>query len=271
MFGKVARGLLITIPRIGWHCLGLRSFSKTYIARTRNMFGPPERTIVDGAIRYYIPMTVPKVLGVRYERNEQGTVLANLDHQGTMLTVKNEILSELTRHTQLFRNPPTLESLQAITPNWGCILVKDTPQWNPYTILLKDGSPCENLPCYVDLALTGVFLSRSSVSPQFSLVFLEKAQPSNLIEIDWDAHIPEVEEISDIQLPDAGSIKLRDPAVLRKIKHDAKTRIREAFQQASEMRNSATNMALRFTQEYDVSDNESLFSEWLGESGSEDE
>lgn len=238
------------------------------------MFGSPERTNVNGNMNYYIPLVTPRAMGVRYEFNEHGDVLANLDYQDTMNSIKNEILSELTNHAQLFRNPPNIESLQAITPNWGCIVVNNKPQWNPYTVLLKDGFPAENLPCYVDLMLKGIFLSRSSISPQFSLIFLEKVSNSNLIDIEWDgASVPEVEEISDIQLSDAGCMKLRDPAVLEKEKMEAKIRVKEAFKQAFDMRNLATELATKFANDYDVSDNESMFSEWLQDdnSGSENE
>ena len=83
--------------------------------------------------------------------------------------------------------------------------------------------------------------------------------------------VPDVEEVSDIQLPSAGFIELRDPAVMAKMKRDAKQLVKNAFQKATEARDEALQMAKQFASQFEIADNESMFSEWLDESDEEEE
>ena len=235
------------------------------------MFGSPERTNDENDVRYYVSVTRNEPIGVKYELIDNA-IVPNVEHQSKLIVFKNAVLSELANHSQMFKKPPTLEYLQAITPNWGCIINDNVPQWNPYTQIQNKISK-DQQPCYVDFNLTGLFISRSTISPQFEAVFVEKMQESNLIDIEWAANpiVPEVEEISDISLPSAGFIELRDPAVLEKMKAEAKESVKAAFQKASLAKDEALEMAKQFANKFDVSDNESMFSEWLEDSGSESE
>jgi hypothetical protein len=235
------------------------------------MFGTPERTNTEGDVTYYIPLVVPKAVGAKYEVNVHGEIQPSLEFQEHLLTLKHTILSELANHTQIFRKPPTPEYLQAITPNWGCVLDNNTVKWNPYTILSQTAIPADNLPCFADLHLNGIFLSRSTITPSFSSVFLERILSNHLIDLDWAmSSVPDVEEVSDIQLPSAGFIELRDPAVMAKMKRDAKLVVKQAFQKATEAREEALQLAKQFTSKFEIADNESMFSEWLDGSESDE-
>ena len=233
------------------------------------MFGAPERTKDVNEVKYHLPVSSKDQVGVRYSVVDN-KVLPNLDHQETLQVYKNRILAELINHTQLFKKPPTLAYLQAITPNWGCILHDGKPQWNQYTIVQHNVQE-DPKSVYVDLILTGLFISRSTISPQFSTIVLEDQEDDNRIDIEWAEHpiVPDVEEVSDILLPSDGFIELRDPAVMLKAKMDAKLIVKEAFLKATEAQNIAIELAKKFTSDFDVSDNESMFSEWIGDSGSE--
>ena len=228
------------------------------------MFGIPERTNED-EVRYYVSVNRTEPMGVKYVVRGN-TVVPNLEFQDILLSSKHTILGGLSKHSNLFTKPPTLEYLQAITPNWGCIVQENQTKWSPYT-LVRNTIPETQQPCLVDLILTGLYISRSTISPQFETVFLEGLQESKLIDIEWAPNpiSPEVEEISEIILPSAGSIELRDPAILEQMKLQAKMAVKEAFQRATQARDEAMEKAKQFTNEFDVSDNESMFSEWLVE------
>jgi hypothetical protein len=233
------------------------------------MFGAPERVNGEEEVKYHLPVE-SKPIGVKYEVLN-GQIMPNLNHQDTLSLYKNTILAELINHKQLFKNPPTLEYLQAITPNWGCIIKSNKPDWSPYTVI-DNKLTNEDKSYYVDLTLVGLFISRSTISPRFETVYIENSE-SNIIDLDWSANslVPDVEEVSDISLPSAGTIELRDPAALLKAKMEAKQSVKEAFQKASDAQNVALELAKKFTENFDVSDNESMFSEWIEDSDGDDQ
>lgn len=226
------------------------------------MFGTPERrTSSSGETAYYIPLTTPKIMECQFELTKENTVVPNNVYQTKFQQVQRFILTELAKNRQLFRNPPTLESLEAITPNWGCILDNNTYIWNPYTHIsttkLKEGKNTG----YVDFVLEGVSLSRSTIVPYFNTKYLEK--PNELIEFEWSENVPELEEVSDLAAAPDGTLELRSPLVREREKKAAKEKIREALRHAEVVRNEAMKMANEFYHTYDVSDNESTFTEWV--------
>ena len=81
--------------------------------------------------------------------------------------------------------------------------------------------------------------------------------------------------MSDLGVPsspaDATPFVLQDPAVAERKKAEAKERIRAAFRTAEQATRDAEQMASEFYDVYDLSDNESAFSEWMEEESSEDE
>lgn len=233
------------------------------------MFGVPEQTDSKGEVKYYLQVLTQPLVGAKY-KIVGNAVVPNLEHQEKLIECKNAILSELINHKQLFKKPPTLEYLQAITPNWGCIVKDSAPQWNPYTVLQHNLS--ENVKdCYVDLKLVGLFISRSTISPRFETVFLENLPNTNVIDIEWSPNpiVPEVEEVSDIGQPSMGFIELKDPVAMLKAKLEAKQLVKAAFKSASEAKSEALKLAQKFANEFAVDDNESMFSEWLDESDNE--
>lgn len=234
------------------------------------MFLTPERrTNESGDAHYYIAIAKPLPMGCRFELNREKTVIPCKDCQPQFKSLQDKILSELTNHKQLFKNPPSLESLEAITPNWGCIVADNEYVWNKYTAISTNDIGIDQVPGYVDVSLVGIFLSRSTISPQFNAIYLEK-MAETAIEFDWNIRAPELEEVSDIVSPTEGTVELRDPAVRRREKIEQKNKIREALRTASTAKEEAIRLAQSFLQEYDISDNESTFTEWM-EDVSEDE
>ena len=238
------------------------------------MFGAPECIKTENGVKYFVKLQAETMIGAKYEMNENSDILPDISHQERLQIVKIAILTELAKHEQLFKNRPKLESLVTITPNWGCILSEGTVQWSPHTeISANVDISKENLPCYVDLRLEGLYISRSTITPLFKSSFLEKKLKQTTIDFDWNPiSPPEVEEVSDISVTEEGVLKLRDPIAMLKAKHEAKEAIKMAFRRVSELHMDAVKQAKRFMNEYDISENESVFSEWMdnGESGSED-
>lgn len=238
---------------------------------TEKMFGAPERINAD-EVKYFVSVKQEEAVGIRFLL-QNGTLIPNLDHQERLLELKHAVLMKLVNHTDMFKKPPTLEYLQAITPNWGCIVQDNAPQWSPYTILSISTGEAQQ-PCFVDLILTGLYISRSRISPHFETVFVETYQEQKIIDIEWSPDscppAPEVEEISEISFPSAGTMELRDPATLAKLKQEAKLAVKAAFQKATVVRDEALELAKKYTNDFEISDNESMFSEWL-ENGSDSE
>ena len=187
--------------------------------------------------------------------------------------MKSHMLSELTTNKQLFRQTPTLDMLEVITPIWG--FLSKTPRdiiLSPYTIVITDSKP-QKVPCYVDFELTGLIVSRSTIRPSFRYVVLGFPPAQDVIDFDWgeEAQVQELEEVSDIPaVADSESMELRDPASVRREMLEEKERVRNAFRTAEEAKYAAEEMAARFYAKYDVSDSESAFSEWASDEEDDD-
>lgn len=234
------------------------------------MFGVPERRVSPtGDVHYFVPLHTPLPIGGTFECTDGKTVVPNHSHQPKFEKVQRAVLSELTKNPQLFKNPPTMESLEAITPNWGCILKEKEYVWNPYTIISTNNLLDSQTKGSVDMSLEGITLSRSTITPQFRATYVEEER----IEFDWNTNpntnLPELEEVSDLAFAE-GSLELRDPVLRDQQKKDAKERIRSALRDAHAAKLEAIQMANEFLHTFDVSDNESTFTEWIQEV-SEDE
>ena len=233
------------------------------------MFSLPERRPDQS---YYVSLVTPLSAGVRFEQTSDG-ITPTLCHQSTLSALQRTVLTELSTTKSLFKNPPTIASLELITPRWGCIEVDGTVKVNPFTHI--ELTPLLSAPSFVDLALAGIQISRSSIQPFFKTVFLEKV-PESVIDLEWGAATEEeVEEVSDLGTAsspaDATPFVLQDPTAIERKKTDAKERIRAAFRTADQATRDAERMATEFYDTYDLSDNESAFSEWMEEESSEGE
>lgn len=244
------------------------------------MFGTPTRvTGKSGEPAYNLDVNTSP-LGVELEYTRDGLIY-NRDAQSRFRTLQSLIISELAKEKQLFKNPPTLASLETITPNWGFVSSGGKAIFSPYSELdvsINTG----DIPCLVDIQLKRLEISRSTIRPLWKLHYLGKKKP----EIDFDFPAPasvavtqvlaerqaneEITEVSD--LGSAGShapLTLSDPATKEREKIAAKSKIRDAFVAAREARASAEELAKNFYDSYDLSDSESAFTEWLSESDAE--
>lgn len=230
------------------------------------MYGPPER---DGdAAVYTVHLQKPIVLEARFAV-QGGQIQPDIAHQAAFQALQTACLEALVQNRVLFKHPPSLASLETITPNWGCVYKGrgGTPsvEWSPYMIF--DTSDAENMSTvsYAQLVLKALRISRSSIQPVWCMKGV--AGPAQ-IEIDWaggaDSETQELEEVSDIPAAAESSdarFRLRNVAREKAL---AKERVREAYR-------AADALAEAFYQAYDVSDAESAFSEWEGRAEEDEE
>jgi hypothetical protein len=222
---------------------------------------------------FYIPLTQRIPLQIRVNMTAEGLV-PTLEHQPKFMELQTRMLTELVKNRQLFRTPPTLESLQYMTSAWGFIKNGNGEIQVSTSNILKNNIPVSQWPCIVDFVLEGLTLSRSSIQPVFILMYIEPAG-GNVIDFDWgikDAEDSELQEVSDVSFMDSagGAMKIKDPATMLREKLEAKERVRAAYRAAESARETADKLASQFYSTYDVSDNESAFSEWADLSDDED-
>jgi hypothetical protein len=235
------------------------------------MFGVPERRIDGNNTYFYVPMAKPIPLNLRLLMNDK-IIHPDTSQQHKIATLQKTVLQELTKTDTLFKNRPTYDSLERITPQWGMIYDTDNkPQWSPYTTkeLLFDVSNIGNNNFIVDLELKGIMITRSTVYPQFVVKFLESAK--EIIDFDWQTNaVPvqthEIEEVADLEAdPSNNEFKLRSPALISKEKADAKEKVKVLFRLADEARAKALESYNDFHEKYELSDDESDFSDWVSD------
>lgn len=226
-------------------------------------------------ITFYVPVKTPIRLGLKLKASSPTTLIPDISTQSIFQDLRTRALTDLMNTTQLFKNKPTLESLESITPKWGVVYQDSakSPQasWSSYTQLVFDTNV--SYPCVVDLELVSIQITRSTICPTFNVVFLEKESPSNVIDFEWSAsnsqpssQLKEVEEVDDIPAESTDEVlHLRDPVKAEQEKQDAKEYVRSLFRTADEARQQALDAMRAFFDTYSPDDDESNFSEWMAE------
>ena len=231
------------------------------------MFGVPERRADGNNVYFYVPMAKPAPLSVRLHQSKPFTILPDPSVQPKFKELQSKVLNELTKTETLFKNKPSYESLERITPQWGIIYNDDNkPQWSEYTekeffFDVKDGAYTNSI---VDLELIGILITRSTISPKFAVKFVEKDTQSEVIDFDWQTPAKEIEEVNDLEATaDTNPLTLRSPALIAKETTDAKEKVKVLFRTADEARQLALDAMGKFFGKYEVSDDESQFSDWM--------
>ena len=217
------------------------------------MFSSPTKTKVSNEDGYSVHLTHPVLLDVPIHY-AKGSFSMDMTCQSKFDALRQRMLSELVKNTQLFKNSPSYTSLDTISPPWGFVSTSNGTMLSPYTVVRIE-FPNSFTSGSVSFTLTDIMISRSSIVPQFCV-----SEVKNVIELDWGtAADDELAEVSDIPSVEGGSeLKLVDPAAREREKQSEKTRIRHLFQQAE-------HEAECWYEKYEPSDDESTFSEWIAE------
>ena len=159
------------------------------------MFSSPVRSVdANGSPVYTVAVVDAKPLGLRLNAPQDMAIIPDFETaQSALRNYRKQILSELVNHRSLFRTPPSIESLEAITPNWG-FLLGEKSGLNPY-ITLVSSIPTTKFPAIVDFQLKSLQISRTTIKPTFELVYVCPVKQNNpVIDFSWDADDEEVEE-----------------------------------------------------------------------------
>ena len=232
-------------------------------------FGTPERQPDQS---FFVPYTTPLKLKIRVTLNAEG-VKPTLEYQSVFQTIQSRILNELVSNRQLYKSPPTLESLQYMTSAWGFVKISGGAGGDiqmAKSMIIQNNIPVSKWPCICDFALIGLKISRSLIQPVFDLIYVEPVKTAeSIIDFDWGLDTAaedgdELEEVSDVSFmaTSGGLMSIKDPAAIAREKAEAKERVREAYRAAEVARQAANTLASQFYSVYDVSDTESAFSEW---------
>jgi hypothetical protein len=232
-------------------------------------FGAPERQSDQS---FFVPLTHRVLLQVRVTVTAEG-VTPTLDYQPAFQALQTRVLHELVKNRQLYKSPPTLESLQYMTPAWGFMKIGSSVLPSR-SMVVRNNIPASQWPCIADYALEGLKISRTLIQPVFSLLFVEPVpqRDTGVIDFDWGvaeeadgsaaSELQEVSDVSFMTTASGGAMKIKDPATLQREKLAAKDRVRAAYRAAETARTTADGLASQFYAAYDVSDTESAFSEW---------
>ncbi len=239
-----------------------------------NDFGAPERQPDQS---FFVPYLKRNQLGARVTVTAEG-IKPTLEHQPIFQSYQGVVLTALAANKQLYKSPPTLESLQCMTPAWGFVKTSGGEIQLAKSTIVRNNIPASKWPCVADFVLNGLKISRSLIQPVFDLLFLESLEAGNLIDFDWGVEDAagggsELEEVSDVSFMDTasgGAMKIKDPVVMAREKAEAKERVRAAYRTAEAARETADTLASQFYSAYDVSDTESAFSEWADLESDED-
>ncbi len=239
---------------------------------TKKMFGTPERVTRNGTAMFFVPLSTPAALGLElFLKDDAELPTPDLSHQSKFETLQEKLLQELTKHKTIFKTQPSYESLKGICPNWGLVLNNGIASWSPYTNV--DSSSITQKPAKVDLALRGIYISRSTISPLFSCMYLGPVTDTAVNDdLEWDETVgaSEISEVYDIP-SESGTIMIKDPAALQREKLAEKERVREAFRIAAEARAAAERAEEQFYEKYELSDSESAFTDYASDRSAEDD
>ena len=235
-------------------------------APLQNDFGNPERQPDQS---FFVPLMQRNQLNARVTVTAEG-IQPTLEHQPKFQSYQAVILNKLAANRQLYKSPPTLESLQCMTPVWGFMKTGSGEVQLAKSMIVRNNIPASRWPCVADFVLNGLKISRSLIQPVFDLLFIESLENNNVIDFDWGVEGVagggnDLEEVSDVSFMDTASgdaMKIKDPVTMAREKAEAKERVRAAYRAAEAAREAADTLASQFYSAYDVSDNESAFSEW---------
>jgi hypothetical protein len=221
-------------------------------------FNAPTRfTTPAGEVVFEVPIKPARkeALGFCLRAPKVGDPLQGWDsgYEVALAAHREKILKELANETALFRNPPTLKTLDAMAANW----------------LGEAKRGVGRFVGNVDLCLHKLIISRSRIESVWETVPAAEAT----IDFDWAAAATgaELEEVSDVPAAGGEPFVLSDPAAKERAKVAEKAKIRDLFAAATNARLEAETAAAAFLDTYDLSDSESAFSEWMSADESGDD
>ncbi len=229
---------------------------------------PEKQTTAEGDIYFFCRIAKPGYSiphDLKWEKDSQQTIPV-LTIQKQITELRSSVLRLLMENKSIFRNPPTFDSLQAITPPWGILIRNNAKlEWSSVNKWHIDESLKETN-AIVRLVLTGLEISRSRIHPVWSFTVVEtlpEKTPEGIIDFDFELPKHDQDDVKsvvsdDFAQDDTNIITLHDPTQRKRF---LKQQVRELLQKVSEARHAADDAMDRFFDEYDLSEDESDFSD----------
>lgn len=228
------------------------------------MFGAPEkRTYSNGSLYYFIGLKTPLALE-RPLTWSQTQLKEEIAIQNDIMDLRTSVLQAIAENKSLFSNPPTEKSLLAMSNKWGLLVSRDgSCHWSDVNVWTDVPEELKGAKAVVQLTLSGLHISPASIRPVWTLK-VARILPE---EVDESGKIEFVFKTDDVQSVHSDDIEtdMSDDVVqltnLEAEKREAKQRVRELIAQAQAARRLAETALDHFMEEYDLSEDESDFSD----------
>jgi hypothetical protein len=233
----------------------------------------PEKISTHGGVTtYFVKLVLQTVVGGLRIQCGKITESPDLHVQDIIQKTKNEVLQSLVQNRAMFRTPPTLTSLQAIATGWGFMILENGKriEWSPMNIWFSDkmGSDIAQKTATFELVLRGVQISRQAIRPVWEMKDIQVLPEHDPIDLDFGeedvgdagSDISSVDsiEIATAVATDSQPFALRDKGERKRL---AKREVRAVLARATEARIAADDAVDRFYTEFDLSEDESDFSD----------
>jgi len=239
------------------------------------MFEIPEKHTNDkGESFYYLKLTEPGVSILHdLEWSKKDGLQTVITVQKLINELRMRVLNQLVENRSLFKNPPSLTSIQAITPQWGILVMRDNHlKWGQFNKWCYDAAHFSTINAVVRLNLKAIEISRSTIVPVWDLeiqqIIPDQIQaPTAAIDFDFGeaessvgGDRDDVESIQSCDIMEESSevFELHNPNAR---KRGIKQEVRRLMKIAQDAQLAADDAMSRFYDEFDLSEDESDFSD----------
>ncbi len=230
---------------------------------------PERRTNADGETVFECSLVSPGYeIPHDLEWSKESGLKPVLSIQKQITELRTTVLKEMVNNKDLFKNPPTMSSLQAITPNWGLLIRSNsTMEWSQINKWVYNATEMKKQSAIVRMVLVALEISRSKIIPVWNLLVKQVLPEIADNMIDFDFEVPkddDAKSVTSIHSDDIGAVEedgvfqLHNPSERKRM---MKTHVRELLRKVAEARHAADDAMDRFLEEFELSDNESDFSE----------
>lgn len=233
------------------------------------VFEAPERRTTEKGEPFFVCKLAKPGYAVPHDLEWQKDALVPaVTVQKLISELRSTVLKLLMENKSLFRNPPTLDSLQAITPPWGILIRGAQMEWSTVNKWELDAN-LQGKSAIVRLILTGIEISRSYINPVWgiSVVQILPEKPEvGIIDFEFgEAEVSDVKSVTseDFDRDDSDIVALHKPGERKAF---LKSQVRELLAKVAEARMAADDAMDRFFDEFDLSEGESDFSDTESES-----
>ena len=230
-----------------------------------DVFDSPERR-PDGSYTLRFVRPIDFAVELRWDKNSEYPS-PDLRMQSQLNAFREKTLKDLAMNKVMFKTPPTLQSLTAITPMWGMLLRGGTPEWSRqdiWNVAAKD----KTVTTVVSLVAEGVVLSRQSILPMWGVKVLKVLPDAQIIDLEFggaeeaDVGSDGASVHSEDLASEEGVVALKDPS---ERKRAMKTYVRQLLEKVAHAKMEADDAMDRFYSEFDLSEDESDFSDYEDE------